>query len=283
MSTQVICQCEVSFTGGCDRRGTHISNSVCRKSTAAAAIIVLDVVRVRCHHVRVHIILTSCLFRSSPCKYQTQLVEEVNPLLLRPRSAQPFPCLAGERARPIHKHVDEHPNGLWFCGQEVEECSKVDCEPLIIASDDLTDDVDANICTFVVSSVHRDLVDLADVDDSPSRILALLVEWLSIQPGAPPVHCGVTQAYCDSHIVVASFFCVVDEDTELFGASVKEVFVYMYWRCTVISANGDDVRRQAVMFVRTCNLMFGMWRSTYLRSTLRAMMAEWLLDMVAGV
>ena len=123
-------------------------------------------------------------------------------------------------------------------------------------------------------------MDLADVNDSASRVLALLVEWLSVQPGAPPVYCGVAQAYCDGNIVVASLFCVVDEDAEVFGAIAKEVFVYVCWRRTVISANSDDVRGQAVMIVSTCSWMLCMRRSAYLRSTLRAMKAESLLNLV---
>jgi hypothetical protein len=94
------------------------------------------------------------------------------------------------------------------------------------------------------------------------------------------VHCGVTQAYCDGNIVVASLFRVVDMDAEVFGAIAKEVFMYVCWRSTVIPANGYDVRRQAVMIVSICNWMLCMWISAYLRSTLRAMMAELLLDVV---
>lgn len=133
---------------------THISNNVCGKSTASTTFLVYDVVRVLCHDVRVEVLLVSSLVRSFLCECLTQLMEEMNPFLLRLRFGQPLPCLTRTSTRPVHKHIDEHLDSVGFCGQEVEKGPKVDSELAVIASDDLADDIDANVRTSVVSSVN---------------------------------------------------------------------------------------------------------------------------------
>lgn len=212
-------------------------------------------VRMRCRSFRIEDFVAGRLVRSFLCECQTQLLEEIDPLLLRPRLTQPFPCPAGTSVRPVHKHIDEHVGRMFLPSQEVEQSIKYNLELVVLSVEDLAKGVDASVRARYISSFQREFVDSTEVDNSAIRIIALLVDWLSVEPDAPPVRRRVDQAYRDDNVLLASLSGVFDEVCDLPGVLAQEMFVYTGWECAVESTDGDDVRGQAVFVISACYRM----------------------------
>jgi hypothetical protein len=136
--------------------------------------------------------------------------------------------------------------------QEVEQSVEFNLELVVLSVEDLAKGVDASVRTLNVSPFHGELMDSAKVDNSTIRIIALLADWLSVAPDAPPVHRCVDQAYLDDDVLLAGLSCVFNEVGDLPGVFAQEMFVYAGRECTVEPANGDDVRGQAVVIISAC-------------------------------